>query len=97
MKNIKDIMELTPQNINTVKYEAFKQHMLDVLDELSTAIKKGSLEEVPVFESPSGDCMGRDNVCIDFGYEGNYCMDISEAFKLLNNLQYQVKIPKKGE
>ena len=85
--NVEQIMELTVENLALRQLEALQKHALSVVKDLEVAIKTCDISKVKTFDSPAGDCMGEDNVCINFGYKENFIMDIDDLFWKLGQLK----------
>ncbi len=86
---MKHILDLDINNLKQAKYDAMKEHIIGVLDRVKDLIEKGCYEELEemTFYSPSGDCMGCDNHCINFAWRDDENMDINEAMEILIRLK----------
>lgn len=86
---MKHILDLDINNLKQAKYDAMKEHIIGVLNRVKDLIEKGSYEELEeiTFYSPSGDCMGCDNHCINFAWRDDEDMDINEAVEILIRLK----------
>lgn len=86
---MKHILDLDINNLKQAKYDAMKEHIIGVLDRVKDLIEKGNYEELEemTFYSPSGDCMGCDNHCINFAWRDDEDMDINEAVEILIRLK----------
>lgn len=83
-----NILDVDVSNIQKAKFQAMKEHIISVLDRVKDMVETGDYDglDKAVFWSPSGDCMGSDNHCINFAWHDNKYMDISEAVEILKRL-----------
>lgn len=89
--NLEELMKTTPETLANEQYSALSEHVRKVLRKIDQIVEYGTYKEMDalLFYSPSGDCMGSDNQCINFGYkkEKGSCLDIAEVVGELIRLQ----------
>ena len=66
-----------------------KEHVIVTLQTIVELIKENRFDEVDnlLFYSPSGDCMGCENHCINFAWKKGQYLDISETINILSDLK----------
>lgn len=84
--NIAEVMNkiISPKDLAQEKFNAYLEFCCNRLDDVKEMFKDldvDSLSDV-TFISPAGDCMGLDNICINFSYD-NYVIDVNQAFSRL--------------
>lgn len=92
MTRLSDLMGANPNTIYKKQHAEFKKHVEGILAVALQDVQRGlyDLPHVETFESPAGDGMGMDNVCINFHYDlesPKNTMDIFEAMQLLKDLR----------
>lgn len=90
MNEIKQLMEVTPENLAQKQYDALKKHVIDKLKSIADLVKQSRWKDIEkeLQDSPAGDGYGRDNKYIDFSWaEGSKGYDISEVIDHLQNLE----------
>lgn len=81
------IMSLTPENLAKSQLEAVQTHALRIVENLKNAILQVDKSKIEIAESLSGDARyGEDNSYIDWSYDGNGPIDISDLFWTLEKL-----------
>ena len=83
-----NILDVDINNLKQAKYKAMKEHIIGVLDKVKDLVERGDYEELEemTFFSPSGDCMGCDNHCINFTWRDDEDMDIDYVVQILKRL-----------
>lgn len=94
-ENLKNIMSITVENLAKKQHDAIKEHVLDVLQNISELIKEEKYDQIEkfTFYSGQGDGWGnaRENDVINFAYLDNDVMDIIEITDVLKNLKDKTK------
>lgn len=95
-KALQQLLKTTPENLAEQQFNCLKEHVCKVLKEIHGCIeddKHDALRDM-TFESPAGDDMGSDNVCIDFGalhLNGKQHL-VSDIGEVLDHLEDLLKI-----
>jgi hypothetical protein len=94
---IEDIMTINVDNLAKRQFEAYKTHVIEVLDDIKLIIKLDKYDELDrrIFYSRGGG-HGESNYCINFGWTGKN-IAISEAGEILYSLHSIVKGENNGE
>lgn len=80
------IMSLTPENLAKAQLEAVQTHALRIVENLKNAILQVDKSKIEIAESLAGDGYGDDNAYIDWSFDGNGPIDISDLFWTLEKL-----------
>lgn len=66
--DIRKFLDVRPEGLAELQYDTIVKQVSDKLMRLVQLMHDGFFEEIEsmLFHSPAGDCMGLDNVCIDF-------------------------------
>ncbi len=93
MSDLNKIMSLTVNNLAKEQHEALKKHVIKILHGVINDISHERYEDhsIPIGRSPAGDDHGIDNDFIDFSYNFEDSIDISEALETLQHLKNVAK------
>lgn len=87
-----DIMKVNVDNLSKLQVEFLKGHIVETLNKIINYVQEDNYDEIrEMLEySPAGDCMGRENYFINFGYLGktfdiNDIIDMIEGLRRLDN------------
>lgn len=92
-QDINEIMTeiISPQDLAKKKLLAYQEYCIAILEKVKVAIQSVDVKAIAelTFDSPSGDEMGRDNKCINFGYgdKENWALDIDQSVKKMKLLK----------
>jgi len=99
--DLKTLLDTRPENLAEAQHKALRAHVAATLNIIRERVLDGRYDLVRemLFDSPAGDGMGSDNVCINFDYTGDKRaepLDISMVLDRLEQLR-NLTLPKKGK